>query len=108
MSNQPEAILSDSKKALKMWRDPKRDPDRFGDDIDNIQFWVNMTKIMRAELIKAIKINNSSVEEETFARAMLKSANPRNPTSWDSLNGQQKKYWIQRAKRIFKILSENN
>jgi len=52
---QPQAILNDSEKALGMYKDPKRSPDRFGDDVDDIEFWVRMVEIMRAELVKALK-----------------------------------------------------
>lgn len=52
---QPQAILKDSKEALKMLRDPKRIPDRFGDDIDHIGFWVTMVEILREELVKALE-----------------------------------------------------
>ena len=52
--DQPYAIISDAHKAIGMWEDPHRSPDRFGDDVDNIQFWVNMVKIMLPELEKRV------------------------------------------------------
>lgn len=51
---QPQAILNDSEKALAMFHDPRRDWDRFGDTVDDINFWVKMVEIMRKELVKAL------------------------------------------------------
>lgn len=53
---QPQAILRDSAKAIEMYNDPNRVPDRFGDDVDQMAFWIHMTKILRAELVKALGV----------------------------------------------------
>lgn len=59
--SQPEDILSDFAKAKAMRDDKNRIPDRFGDDVDHIQFWVNMATILHGELVKALE--NASVNE---------------------------------------------
>lgn len=50
---QPVDILADSKKALRLYNDRTRVPDRFGDDVDSTDFWVSMVRILRRELAKA-------------------------------------------------------
>lgn len=53
--SQPEDILSDFRRAKREYDDPKRIPDRFGDDVDQIGFWINMSNILNRELKKALK-----------------------------------------------------
>lgn len=52
---QPDDILADFDKAKKMLNDKNRTPDRFGDDVDQMDFWVNMATIQNKELKKALK-----------------------------------------------------
>jgi hypothetical protein len=48
---QPEDILKDSKKALKLYDEANWD--RF-DELCTTEFWVKMVEILRAELVKAL------------------------------------------------------
>lgn len=50
-SAQPGAILRDSKKALRLYREANWD--RF-DELCTTDFWVSMTKILREELVRAL------------------------------------------------------
>lgn len=53
---QPDDILKDFKKAKRELNAKKRIPDRFGDDVDQMSFWVSMATILNRELKKALKV----------------------------------------------------
>lgn len=63
--NQPQAILKDSRKALRLYR--QANFDRF-DDLCTTDFWVRMVEIMRKELDRAVKANGRRAEFERVTK----------------------------------------